>query len=213
MKFLKTIRPAVAALALLSFPVLGADDFSCVVKDEPSDAAERARSVLVIYNHGSDGTLRRFNCFARPPFWVEKLGGETIDGRPILFHFPCIRTQTDEVEGTLCERGVCKRAARIQDVVSNCLARGYKSSNIFLAGHSVGAWASLLVKRANPALVNGVIATAPAFDGKREERFCDTPDCLEPGARDRGLMRLQHDRWLAGGSSSSPELNALVLGF
>jgi hypothetical protein len=101
----------------------------------------------------------------------------------------------------------------IQEVVSNCVARGYRSSNIFLAGHSTGAWASLLVERANPSLVNGVIATAPAFDGKREERFCETPECRDRDVRDRGLMRLQHDRWLAGDPSARPQLDALVLGF
>ena len=211
--FLHRMLAGVLLLALVCIPALGADDLSCAVEGEPSGADARADSVLVIYNHDSDGTLRRFNCLQRPPFWVQKLQGETIDGRPILFHFPCIRTQTDKVDGTMCERGVCKRAAMIQEVVGNCVARGYRSSNIFLAGYSTGAWASLLVKRANPALVNGVIATAPAFDGKREERFCQTPECRDREARDRGLMRLQHDRWLGGDASARPELNALVLGF
>lgn len=49
--------------------------------------------------------------------------------------------------------------------------RGRDRREVFLAGHSTGAWASMLVKRSDPGLVNGVLAFAPAFANKRSERI------------------------------------------
>ena len=54
--------------------------------------------------------------------------------------------------------------------VDTFTAAGLPSRNIFLAGHSAGAWASLLVARWGKVDVTGDIAFAPTFAGPVETR-------------------------------------------
>ena len=62
-----------------------------------------------------------------------------------------------------------KRAGEIERVVDAYRALGLPAARIFLAGHSAGAWSSLLAARRFGAKFNAVIAFAPAFAGPRHE--------------------------------------------
>ncbi len=76
---------------------------------------------------------------------------------------------------------VCLRAMAIEAEIGDFmrLNPGLTSDRIFLAGTSAGGWASLLVSlwdserqaRGKARLANGAIAFAPAFNGKRVDRW------------------------------------------
>ena len=61
------------------------------------------------------------------------------------------------------------RRDELESVVNKFLDIGVQPSNITLAGHSAGAWTSLLAAAAYPEKFNGLIAFAPSFAGKRSE--------------------------------------------
>lgn len=61
------------------------------------------------------------------------------------------------------------RKVEINFAIDAFLARGVHPKHLFLAGHSNGAWTSLMMMRDVNKRFNGVIAYAPAFAGKRSE--------------------------------------------
>ncbi|MCP4329107.1 MAG: alpha/beta hydrolase [Alphaproteobacteria bacterium] len=106
---------------------------------------------------------------------------------------------------------MCKRAVAIGKLIEAKVSQGYRRKNIFLGGHSAGAWTSLLIKRHDPGKFNGVIAVAPAFNGQRSERFCIAKDCKgEIDAGKRAWLRAENNAHLGSGA---PRLDALVFAF
>ena len=205
------------AIALLSVSVQGG-----LAADRHTVTDE----ILILFNHGSSSGDRG-DCyglvFNPPPQWIRKLDGSTLDGKRVRVIYPCTITaangdslKTDypsDIRG--CgDVWVCRRAARIVEMIEVHSA-GYPPSHVFVAGHSAGGWASLLIKRWNPNLFNGVIATAPAFNGDRRRRLCVRPGCdptntdTEKKRKWRSRMREQHERFLTSG----PDLRALVFAF
>lgn len=179
--------------------------------------------ILIIYNHGSGNG---HDCDGNPvgwggvkaPRWIKRLDGTTISGRPVDVRPLCTDAGDDNFmdAAQVCDLSICRRARLVGSFVDDAVEKGYKRSHIFLAGQSAGAWTSLMVKRANPQSVNGLLLTAPAYGGKRSERLCKRRDCLdlsEVGGRYRAQARAEVDAWLAGNKDDPPDLNARMVTF
>lgn len=206
----------------------------------PGPALARSNSsneILFIFNHGSSTNVLTevFNknfghdCYwllNSRPHWVRHLDGKIIGGLRVRVETPCtgtvLGTSHDE-DGCGGEIWVCKRIELILQTIEDAKKRGYPPERIFVGGHSAGGWASLLIKRWHPGLFNGVIVTAPAFEGKRSSRQCRHPICDvkpengkkkdEVGKTWKNEMRRQHDTHLAMNAGQPPDLRALVMSF
>lgn len=180
--------------------------------------------ILFIFNHGSNAKLRLgFDCYyplVKPrPQWLNDIDGQVVDDRKIRVITPCTGYEAGGLpdEYGCNESWVCNRAVRISEVIEKFRERGYPAQNIFVGGQSAGGWASLLIKRWKPNLFNGVIATAPAFNGKRRGRFCANALC-NGEFDDKANMwnsdyRYQHEKRLGLMGASRPDLRALVFTF
>ena len=188
-----------------------------VTKNSPQEKAEKnATTILVIYNHGSSGDQTGDCRRSRRPSWVKNLATHTIDGMTIKIEHPCTNKEEEgftKVDGWCGLPRVCNRARKIVEEIEIYVKRGYKREHIFLAGQSAGAWASLLIKRAEPNRFNAVIGTAPAFHGQRQERFCEKEDCSaddDEAARMKGRMRYLHNKAFGKGAENKPDLAAFI---
>jgi len=164
---------------------------------------EPDRKILLIYNHGSTREYRRDRCHpngSTTPAVVKALTGKKVLGLEVVVYGFCSPATTGNYglgSGT-GEPKIMQRVENIEDLVRSFQDAGVPAAHIFLAGHSAGGWASLLVARRRNVHVNGVIAFAPAFAGKKS-------------GRKAGWQAL-HDnqvRFLA----EAREMNALVYGF
>lgn len=186
-------------------------------------AAPPDQKVLILYNHGTDihDNCRRIALeYAELPKWARIIDGTDIidhNGQPYEIEVEFVCTNEDpgsfDSDAAACDLGVCKRAGDIAKVV-NERAKKYPRRQIFLAGHSAGAWASFLIKRHTPQSVNGLILTAPAFGGKRDHRTCLEPSCGvdEAPALRRMKIRAHHENHLTDNPGKS-SLDALIAGF
>lgn len=197
-----------------------------VIPLSPIHADTPDKTVLIRYNHG---TSDKNNCarslfgkYKELPRWARKISGHHITdqaGRKydIKVEFVC----TNEPPGSFgsdaeaCDLGVCRRSNLIAKLIDE-RAHECPRRQIFLAGQSAGAWASLLIKRHAPKSVNGLILTAPAFGGRRIERTCTKPTCSEDEAPAWRRMRIRahHEDYVAqsGGTAFNP-LDAVVVAF
>ena len=142
--------------------------FDAVNLIDPADA------VLLIYNHGSRQEFNpdRCNPASDVPSVVRNLDGRRLGGKQVIVYAFCTPSRVGEYrhESRTGEPKVVKRARDIEELVGDFTAAGIPSRNIFLVGHSAGAWASLLVARRRNVDFNSVIAFGPAFAGLKATR-------------------------------------------
>lgn len=191
--------PIAAAVVAALIAAIGATPSRAGVHNVP-----RSERILIVYNHGSDGTDSRAQCkpFGRP-LWIRSLDGTFVASRWVEVVYPCTPVAERYSEAGGWKRlSVLERADRISARVEKHVAEGYVRRNIFLAGQSAGGWASLLLKRHNPGQFNAAIVTAPAFNGQRVERLCAARDCLGPGDFS-AQMRISHEAFLEPLKTSS----------
>lgn len=163
-------------------------------------------SVVIIYNHGSLSEDKTDPCFPGSSFMpgglpqlVKSFAHKQIARHPVTVYVLC-----SKIPGRLKLRHTqdnLKIRLRVEEItveVKRLRKAGIPGRNIFLAGHSAGGWASLLIERENPELVNGVIAFSPAFAGVKHRRN-------EKWQR----FRDEHQAYL----ESADELSALVYAF
>ena len=214
------MRSLLAALAVLVglFPA---------VVGHTSPVSER---ILIIYNHGSghgpDCGGRRGTGTQVPdepgfgkikvPRWIRRLDGKTIEGHEVEVRGLCSDVLDDSYADAqaVCSLYICRRARLMGKYVDQAVQEGFQRRHVFLAGQSTGAWTALMLKRAAPASVNGLLLTAPAYGGKRAERFCANAACLGTkfGEEFRAAARLEVDTWLRG-RAFTPDLNATIVTF
>lgn len=188
-----------------------------------SHAQDKSDRILIIYNHGSG---HGHDCKGNPvgwggipvPRWVRRLDGITIAGRSVEVRGLCTDAGDDHFRDAaqVCDLSICRRAKLAGKFIELAVEEGFQRRHIFLAGQSAGAWTSLMVKRAEPKSVNGLLLTAPAYGGKRSERLCKQRDCLDLsaiGGRYRAQARAEVDKWLAGQKDNPPDLNARIVTF
>lgn len=126
-----------------------------------ADAAERK---VVVYSHGTKRPQRREDCsrtYNKPPGTIMAL--EELLGWSVFYL--CSQATDGNVPGSY----IGKRRTEIEAVLDELIAAGVRPSNIFLAGHSAGAWSSLMAMDVAGAKFNAGILFAPACCGPRHE--------------------------------------------
>lgn len=161
-----------------------------------------ANTVLLIYNHGSRQEFYPDRCepSSDVPQVVRNLSGRQVAGKRVLVYAFCSPSRVGEYQhqSRTGEPKVAKRARDIENLVDRFTAAGLPSQNIFLVGHSAGAWASFLVSRRGNVEINAVIGFAPAFAGPILTRSSGWWD-----------LRRKQSAFLR----TSPRLDALVFAF
>lgn len=141
---------------------------AAVTPGDPSD------DILLVYSPGSGPEFVPDRCNSNDdvPDVVRSLEERRIAGRTVRVFAFCGPSRVGEYVHELLsgEPKVAKRARDIEDLVDRLTAAGLSGRNIFLVGHSAGAWASLLVARGGNVDVNAVIGFAPAFAGPQATR-------------------------------------------
>ncbi|MEO4043912.1 hypothetical protein AAFN47_20125 [Hoeflea sp. CAU 1731] len=186
----------------------------------PSPAGASPKSeILFIFNHGSSvhyGADCYIPLLHPRPQWLNDIDNRYIDGLKVRVVTPCTGFErgANPDENGCNQVWVCNRAKFIVWMIERYLAQGYPPEHIFVGGHSAGGWASLLIKRWKPELFNGVIVTAPAFNGKRRSRMCKCVDCTgEPKNKWNSFHRYWHENQLGLMGPGRPDLRALVFTF
>ncbi len=122
---------------------------------------EPARAIVVLYTAGSDSNENRPPC--RPggsvPLALTALAGTVIGSRPVVVHGYCAAAIGDLAARVSMAEA---RAPELEGVIRAYRAQGVDPRRIFVAGHSMGGWAAILVGARGQVEVGGVIAFAPA---------------------------------------------------
>jgi len=124
------------------------------------------QQIVIIYNHGIQYPQQREPCYMwynKPP---DSLKAQI--SNKVLVYSLC-STSVESPSPTSAGKQVYLRKKEINFAIDAFLARGIKPKHIFLAGHSNGAWTSLMMMRDVNKRFNGAIAYAPAFAGKRSD--------------------------------------------
>lgn len=149
-------------------------------QDDTIRLAAPAETVVLIYNHGSDQEFIPDPCEPAAgdasewsvPSILADLSGTRVAGKVIAVYGYCTPSRVGEYRHAkrAGEPKVVKRAREIGLLADRFAGLGVPRPQIFLVGHSAGAWASLLAARERPRAVNAVIAFGPAFAGRRATR-------------------------------------------
>lgn len=137
--------------------------------------------LLIIYSHGSKEEFKRDHCDplgdTTPPI-VKQLAGQSLhpadseEALDVAVYALCSGLwfgNFQHREGSGIPK-VVMRTEEIEQQVQEFLDQGVPSQQLFLVGHSAGAWASLRVARRGRVPIAGVIALAPAFAGRSANR-------------------------------------------
>lgn len=164
-------RPCTQWVSIVFTLVLMLVASRCMARSRQSiTLADVDRKILLIFNHGSKQSGQEDFCEPNgrtTPDVIKQLQGETVDGREILVYEFC--TESIGIKGILGSKNR-GRVREIETLVRDFQKQGVPARQIFLAGHSAGAWASLMVARRNNVDFNAVIAFAPANSGKKKHR-------------------------------------------
>ena len=149
-----------------------------LVADDPLALADPQSTAVIIFLPGSSTEGRPDSC--RPleprvgttPKILRELAGQSIAGKTLAVFGFCSDTKLgsfrkDRYVGT---PKVIGRRDDLRALVRAFRAAGLPAEHLFLAGHSAGGWAALLLQRDDPAEINAVVAFAPAFTGPRDTR-------------------------------------------
>jgi len=121
---------------------------------------------VIIYNNGITRPQEREICRASynqpPPSLLALRSAKTLI-------YPVCSTATEAMAISAAGKQVYLRKKEINHVIDAFLERGILPKNLFLAGHSNGAWTSLMMMHDVNKRFNGLIGFAPAFAGKRSE--------------------------------------------
>ena len=131
-----------------------------------NEAVAQGSPAIIIYSHGTVRPQKAEDCNAdynRVPDSLTRLEQRGL----ARIRFLCsTATDDDKEQGTY----IYKRAGEIGREVDLLRARGARARDIFLAGHSAGAWSSLMFMSSGADRVNAAILFAPACCGPRSER-------------------------------------------
>lgn len=132
-------------------------------------------TILLIYNHGSQPEFSLDHCYPNSwttPAVIKRLNGRQISGRTVRVYGLCSNGFLGNYNhrARQGEAKVVKRSRKIAAEIERFQAMGVPKEQIFLAGHSAGAWASLLLMSEGEAGANAVIGFSPAFAGRSDGR-------------------------------------------
>ncbi len=209
--------------ALATLPILLACALAGCAGGPPPVATADPGDIVIVYHHGSAAEANSDGCrpspdgaFAEdvrlPPVLVEldrlpgiavravctgAVGSAGANRYEAARAAPCTTAATERAP--ILRMKVCKRLARMRAWLAATLPT-VPASRLFFAGHSAGAWASLLIDAGPDRPFNAVIGFAPAFAGKLSVRRRE-PYLLAARARHFGFLE------------SRGELPALVFAF
>lgn len=139
-------------------------------KVEPSGdfTVKNLQSIYILYTSGADSNERAPYCASGiiPPIFTN-LAGTKIAGRTVVIHAYCSQATGDLSLGQSMAEA---RVPDLENVIDIYLRQGVSPDQIFVAGHSMGGWAAVLVGARKKAQIGGVIAFAPA-NGIWEKRL------------------------------------------
>ena len=146
----------------------------------PLTIATPGQTVVLIYTHGSVGEFEPDPCrldrqdvpFGLPSA-IAALDGRRLWGKLVRVDGFCTPSKVGRFDTASGQPRRLKVELRKEDLRERVLAyreQGVPARQIFLAGHSAGAWAALKLAAEEPGLFNAVVAIAPAFAGRRQDR-------------------------------------------
>ena len=127
--------------------------------------ANARNATVVVYSHGTRRPKNRENCKKQgkqPPNAIMALE----DDPDTYVFFLCSSAVDGNVKGSYIQ----KRKKEIQSVLAELVSIGVQPRNIFLSGHSAGAWSSLMSMDVVGETFNAAILFAPACCGPRSEK-------------------------------------------
>jgi hypothetical protein len=141
----------------------------------PRPIADPAHAIVVIYIHGAQPAelgpdpceMDRINAPFGVPNVVHDLDGTAIAGERVWVDGFCPPTRIGPIDPRTGQR-TNRLDPRVREIAARAAAyaaMGVPAGRIFLAGHSLGGWASLVIEDRQPDLIAGVIAFAPAAFG------------------------------------------------
>ena len=133
-----------------------------------------AAQVLVIFLHGSEDEAVPDMCIPKgkwstTPAIISGVSGEVVKGKQVVVFAHCTSVMPAVSSSSMISPADTKVARRYQElgrVLGHFTNAGYLKENIFIAGHSAGAWVALWGLAEHPTAFAGAIAFAPAFAGK-----------------------------------------------
>ena len=146
--------------------------------NDPLALADPQSTAVLVFLPGSSAEGKPDSCrpleprLGTTPNVVRKLAGQTIGGKTLAVFGFCSDTKLgsfrkDRYAG---QPKVIGRRNDLRTLVRAFRDTGLPAGRLFLAGHSAGGWAALLLQRQYPAEINAVVAFAPAFTGPRANR-------------------------------------------
>lgn len=135
------------------------------------------RYALIVYVNGSTEEGKPDPCdTSRPginiPRTATDLAGRRVQGYELLVFAFCTRTKVggfNQPDGDGVPK-VVRRAEELRTLLDHIADRGFPRTRVFVMGQSAGAWAGLLVQRADSTAFAGLIGFAPAFAGHHGRR-------------------------------------------
>ena len=118
---------------------------------------------VIIYNHGTTSPSRTEDCDAewnKVPKSLLTFAGDKVK----IFYLCSNAADNDGVLGGY----IYKRVKEINQTIDQLMNQGIDSRRIFLAGHSAGAWSSLMSRVNSQTEIAGLILFAPAFGGRKD---------------------------------------------
>jgi len=147
---------------------------------QPLTIAAPRQTVVLIYTHGSVGEfepdpcrLERLDVPFGMPSAIAALDGRRLWGKVLRIDGFCTPSKVGQFDTASGRPRRLKVELRKEDLRERVLAyreQGVPARQIFLAGHSAGAWAALMLEAEDPTLFNAVVAIAPAFAGRRQDQ-------------------------------------------
>lgn len=133
--------------------------------EKPSEITHPSKATVFVYLHGTTRPQIKENCSARrnaPPPVIMRLGK-----LPHSFIYFICSQKIDDV--FLGGSYIFKRVEELGQHLNALIKAGVSPQNIFLSGHSAGAWTALMASYQWRDYYNGSILFAPACCGPRYE--------------------------------------------
>ena len=127
---------------------------------------EASQATVIVYSHGTSSSWRQENCspwYVKPPLTVRFLQ-EKLPNTHLFFLCSDV---TDKPHSDA--RYIFSRSIEIQRTLDRLIAAGVMPENIFLAGQSAGAWASLQTMSQVGKKFNAAFLFAPACCTTRKD--------------------------------------------
>jgi predicted alpha/beta hydrolase family esterase len=144
---------------------------SMYIIDKPSE------KIVIIFTPGSGNgfkqtpcTPERLNSGYGIPYILHDLTENKINNKEIIIDGFCSNAVATKFSQYSMETKPEARAKDIIEKINIFVKSGVPKKQIFVSGHSMGGWTSLLIGQELQGKIGGIIAFAPAFAGKYKTR-------------------------------------------